>query len=257
MTPRQRRADSAGAELHLLTGAYAIDALSELERAAFTRHLVDCGPCAQEVRELQATAARLAEASAEPPPPELRERVLAAAGGVRQLPPGAPEPAPRAARPWVSRVVGAAAAVLLLVVGGLGVVNRALDRRAAEAELLASQVASVLSAPDARTVPARGTGPGTVTVVVSRTRGRAVVAASGLPRPGADRTYQLWLVPPGGAPRPAGLLEPSQRGSATVLVEGDPGTAAAVAVTVEPAGGSPAPTSAPTYIAPLPSGWRG
>jgi anti-sigma-K factor RskA len=251
VSARPPRRDDPGTDPHLLTGVYAADALTEIERAAFERHLAGCPSCAQEVRELRATTARLAAATTEEPPPALRASVLAAIGEVRQLPPGPAGPTGRGAhRPWVVKVVGAAAAVLLLVVGGLGIINRTLDRRAHDAEILAAQVASVLSAPDARTVPATG-GRGQLTVVVSPSRGRAVVAASGLPAPGAGRTYQLWLVPGSGAPRPAGLLEPGAGGSATRLIDGDPRTAAAVALTNEPAGGSPAPTTRPTHTASL------
>ncbi|WP_103337818.1 zf-HC2 domain-containing protein [Amycolatopsis sp. CA-126428] len=41
------------ADLHTLTGAYAVNALSDLERAQFDRHLNECDACRLEVRELQ------------------------------------------------------------------------------------------------------------------------------------------------------------------------------------------------------------
>jgi hypothetical protein len=69
------------AEPHTLTGAYALD---EREAEDFARHLVDCEAC---TRELQATAAWLARAVAEVPPPMMRRRVMTAIGQVRQLPP--------------------------------------------------------------------------------------------------------------------------------------------------------------------------
>ncbi|MET7439499.1 zf-HC2 domain-containing protein, partial [Streptomyces sp. NPDC005568] len=47
-------------DLHTLTGAYALHALSEDERGAFERHAADCEACTEEVRELTETAARLA-----------------------------------------------------------------------------------------------------------------------------------------------------------------------------------------------------
>ncbi|HYN16781.1 MAG TPA: zf-HC2 domain-containing protein, partial [Actinomycetes bacterium] len=50
------------ADLHTLTGAFAAHALSDTERLAFERHLEACPACAQEVRELQATTARLGSA---------------------------------------------------------------------------------------------------------------------------------------------------------------------------------------------------
>ena len=75
------------ADLHTLTGAYAAHALSDAERLAFERHLDACPACAQEVRELGETAARLGAAVATPPPAALWERVRAEAAATRQLPP--------------------------------------------------------------------------------------------------------------------------------------------------------------------------
>ena len=77
-----------------------------------------------------------------------------------------------------------------------------------------------------------------------------VFLASNLPDLPAQKTYQLWLIPSAGAPCPPGFSKPDAHGSATVvnaqglsLPEGI--MAKAFAVTVEPAGGSRAPTSTP------------
>ncbi|EOD68417.1 zf-HC2 domain-containing protein, partial [Amycolatopsis vancoresmycina] len=59
------------AELHTLTGAYALDAVSDVERAEFERHLGACAACRQEVAELRATGARLGVAASADPPPSL------------------------------------------------------------------------------------------------------------------------------------------------------------------------------------------
>ena len=83
-------------DMHLLTGSYALDALSDLEQEAFGRHLQDCPACEAEVRGLRETAARLAMVKALSPPPPLRARVLAAAYLTRQLrPPVAGQERPR------------------------------------------------------------------------------------------------------------------------------------------------------------------
>jgi hypothetical protein len=87
---------------HLLTGSYAVDALTDQEREGFERHLHHCGSCDAEVRGLRETAARLAMARSLRPPPGLQDRVLAATYGTRQLPP-APGDRPfplRRLRPW-------------------------------------------------------------------------------------------------------------------------------------------------------------
>ncbi|MGH3203480.1 MAG: RskA family anti-sigma factor [Streptosporangiaceae bacterium] len=66
-------------DLHVLSGSYALDALSEPERDSFERHLQHCSLCEDEVRGLRETAARLGLAKTLDPPPQLRSRVLAAA----------------------------------------------------------------------------------------------------------------------------------------------------------------------------------
>ncbi|HEY1175361.1 MAG TPA: zf-HC2 domain-containing protein, partial [Phytomonospora sp.] len=50
-------------DVHTLVGAYALDALDDLDRARVERHLGRCPSCAGEAAELTATAARLADAS--------------------------------------------------------------------------------------------------------------------------------------------------------------------------------------------------
>jgi hypothetical protein len=72
---------------HLLTGSYAVDALTDQEREGFERHLHHCRSCDAEVRGLRETAARLAMARSLRPPPGLQDRVLAATYRTRQLPP--------------------------------------------------------------------------------------------------------------------------------------------------------------------------
>ena len=74
-------------DLHVLSGSYVLDALSEPERDSFERHLQHCPLCQDEVRGLRQTAARLGLAKTLDPPPQLRPRVLAAAYRTRQLPP--------------------------------------------------------------------------------------------------------------------------------------------------------------------------
>ncbi|HYN96853.1 MAG TPA: zf-HC2 domain-containing protein, partial [Pilimelia sp.] len=78
-------------DIHTLAGAYVLDALSDIERAAFDRHLSACEACAAEVAELREAGARLADATWSVPPPRLRETVLAQVRQTRQLPPGRPE----------------------------------------------------------------------------------------------------------------------------------------------------------------------
>src|ERR1700712_4964854 len=74
-------------DIHALSGAYAIDALDDIERAQFERHLAECPACTAEVRSLRETGALLAETTATAPSAALRARVLAGITTVRPLPP--------------------------------------------------------------------------------------------------------------------------------------------------------------------------
>ncbi|HYN67705.1 MAG TPA: zf-HC2 domain-containing protein, partial [Ornithinibacter sp.] len=85
-------------DLHHLSGAYAVDALDDAERASFEQHLALCADCRAEVAELSATAHSLASLAEATPPPSLRASVLSDIARVRPLPPltqdaGAPAPA--------------------------------------------------------------------------------------------------------------------------------------------------------------------
>jgi anti-sigma-K factor RskA len=243
------------ADLHRMSGAYALHALPEEEREAFERHLAGCEPCAQETAELCATAARLGLAASAVPRPELREQVLRRITTVRQEPPGAPGPAGSPGRGTVrgrllSRWALAACLAAATALGGTAVwqhdrAEEALGR-AHTAEQRAAEIADVLSAPDARTRVGALAGGATGSVVVSRSRDRAVFVVSGLPRPPAGKVYQLWF-DEGGAMRSAGLLDPG-RSDQTVLMRGAVGGSSGMGVTVEPAGGSQGPTSAPLAL---------
>ena len=110
-------------DLHTLSGAYAINALSPEEADLFTRHLEGCAACRDEVRELQEAAARMGASQATTPPSSLKARVLAAADQQRQLPPKVTPMDRPPPRRWVPRLVGAAAAVILLATGGFAAVK--------------------------------------------------------------------------------------------------------------------------------------
>ncbi|WP_455680376.1 anti-sigma factor [Streptomyces lavendulae] len=155
-----------------------------------------------------------------------------------------------------------ALAACLAVAAGLGGVaawqyQRADSARqqARAAEAREAALAGVLSAPDARLASGRIPDGGTGTVVLSRERDRAVFVPSGMAAPPAGRVYQLWFAGPGGM-RPAGLMDPARPG-APALLAGPVGGATGVGVTVEPEGGSAAPTTAPLVLLALPGAGTG
>ena len=47
------------ADIHALSGAYAVDAVDDIERAEFERHLATCADCREEVAGFRSTAIQL------------------------------------------------------------------------------------------------------------------------------------------------------------------------------------------------------
>ncbi|CAM5736820.1 anti-sigma factor [Streptomyces microflavus] len=246
------------ADLHTLTGAYALHALPEDERREFERHLGDCEACTQEVRELSATAARLGLAVAETPPRELRERVLREITTVRQEPPahgrrGRTVGNGRTGR-WSTYALAACIAAAAAF-GGVAVwqnqVAQDARQEANQATRQNEQLAQVLSAPDAKTTSGELTGGARGTVVVSQGQNRAVFLASGMERPPSGKVYQLWFNDEG-TMRSAGLMNPAASDDA-VLLDGPVDRATGMGITVEPAGGSAEPTSDPVALMDFPT----
>jgi len=75
-----------------------------------------------------------------------------------------------------------------------------------------------------------------------------------LPALPADKVYQLWIVPQGAAAVSAGLLTPDANGHASLFfpMPADVTAPQALAVTVEPAGGVPAPTGSRVLLGTVP-----
>ncbi len=244
-------------DLHTLTGSYALDALEGEELGEFERHLDRCPSCLSEVRGLRETAARLAMATAERPPAAMREQVLALAERTRQLPPLTGEtPARRAVsrrarRVWIPRfsVAVAALSVAAAVVFGVNQ-NSAQDQlnsirsQLTSAEAHNHALAAVLAASDAHLVSSGTSHGGAVTAIVSPHEGKLVVVTSGLPALPASKVYELWLLGPSVA-RPSGLLGGAQNGHTDPVVAAGLAAGYKLGVTVEPAGGTLRPTTAP------------
>ena len=249
-------------ELHTLSGVYVLDALDVAERDRFTRHLNRCQPCANEVRGLRETATRLAMAVAMSPPAHLRDRVLAAAAGTRQLPPDTEQlPGRRFLRsrrfrrsitarfPRPAAVLAAAAAAVAIV---LGVTEAVTQRELGHVRAQTQAVEAVLSASDARLLTRATSGGGRVTVVVSQSRHALVLTTSGLPPLPAAKVYEVWFLSPGRT-QPAGLLPSPTAGRTPPLVADGLTAGDRIGVTVEPAGGTSRPTTTPILLMSLPT----
>jgi anti-sigma-K factor RskA len=251
-------------ELHALAGAYALNALDGTERDRFERHLQGCRACADEVRGFTATVTAMGMAAASEPPPDLKNRVLAAATITRQLPPVTAEGHPaRAARepelaaprrsalaqrsPWIPRLALGVGAAGLAAATALGVVTITTQQQLDTAQSSNAAVAAVLNAPDAQIASAATSAGGTATVVASVREGTMVFTSSGLRTLPAQKVYELWFLGPGNARR-AGLVPPATGATtAPVLASGlEPGDK--IGVTVEPAGGTNAPTTTPIVV---------
>lgn len=253
-------------EPHTLAGAYALDALTGADRARFERHLARCQQCAQEITGLREATARLAAAVATEPPAGLTQRALAAAARTRQLPPIVPGtripwPARHPAGPgharqaastrgggllrrsWMPRLPLVLAGAMVIVAALLGLADRGAQHQVQQDQLRGRVIAAVLTAQDAHMISAPVRTGGTATVVMSAREHALVFAAAGLPALPPSRCYELWLMRPGGD-RSAGMLPKPQRGmTGPVLGSGlKPGDR--LGLTIEPAGGSPRPTSA-------------
>jgi anti-sigma-K factor RskA len=198
-------------DVHDLTAAYALDALEPDEAKAYEEHLAQCEECREQLAELNASVGALAFGAVAPePPPRLRAAILDAAAAERS------NVVPLPQRRWTPRVLAVAAAAAACVAVGFAV------------SALHSGGKPVVTA--------------TVVVAPDRT---ATLQVTGLAAPPHGKTYEAWIIPNGRAPRPAGTFAGDN-----LALRGKLPPHATVAVTLEPAGGDSAPTTAPVVVAP-------
>ena len=243
--------------VHELAGGYALDALDDAERERFERHLARCSSCAEDVRRMTSTATALAVAVAAEPPPGLKARVLAAAAATPQLPPLPAAAARRrhgrrvARSHWLPRLALGVAAAGVAAAVALAVVTVSTQDRLDRVQAQNQAIAAVLAAPDAQIASAASSVGGRATVVLSYAEQKMIFTSTGLPALPNNKVYELWLLSTGSA-RAAGLLpEPTDGKTAPVLAAGLT-SADKVGVTVEPAGGTSAPTTTPILVMTLP-----
>jgi anti-sigma-K factor RskA len=238
-------------EAEELLGAYALDALPEGEMAAVRAHLASCREHAAKASELRSVAASL-NATVEPvaPPDALRRRVVAGVAATaaaptrldrRREPSATARPAARIRwRP--AYAFGAIAAVLVMAVAGLAAWNVSL--RSELDDRVSPESVIVWPLQDASD-PAASSGY----VVYYSEDDRVTVVGEGLPQPESGKTYQLWAVSDVGRPTSIGLMDVDVRGRAIATAPFRVDGALNLAITIEPAGGSPQPTSDPIFVA--------
>ena len=262
-------------QLHLNTGSYALDALEAGERSEFERFALTDDQTAEEARELSETAALLAYGTvAQTPPPQLKADIMAAIRNKRQLSDHsvvrnissgkkhaghAPGAGSGTRIRWMPAL--AAAAAMVVFAGAVGWVSGqnateadlqkrlvALESQQASASAQQEAMLSIVSAADAQIATTEMPGGASVTVASSKKANQAAVMAQGMPELPAGHTYELWFISAAGAV-PAGLMpNPGAATPGLQVLSGPMGGATHVGITVEPDGGSPAPTTTPLLV---------
>jgi hypothetical protein len=229
---------------------YALGLLDPAEQIAIDDHLrTGCDTCGDALKDaLAVNAIMMSMAPDVVPPARLKRRVMASVG-VQPM-----------SWSWLAAV---AASCMLIVALWLSVQERSRSAELAQARHTLIEVSGqrdrLLQAlsflDDPSTVPVSfGKGqpiPPHGNVFVHSKLGVLLIAAN-LPAAQSGKIYEMWVIPKGGAPRPAGLFQ-SQGGTAMHILSGplDVGTVGAIAVTLEPEAGSSAPTSTPIIVAPV------
>lgn len=213
--------------------AWALGIAEEPERSEIAEHLArECPACMQGIRSAALTTAAMSGAVKEVDPPKrLRGRVVALVA-----------PPPKrifVVLPW------AVSALLALAIVSLALPGR---KESATDTAKLAQALTIINDPVAKDVTfgdpaARGR-------VFVGSKGVVLIAAH-LPALAANRTFQLWLIPAAGKPVPAGTFHGESDSSAVYVYPGQTANAAAVAVTVEPEGGSAQPTTTPFIVTKL------
>jgi anti-sigma-K factor RskA len=230
---------------------YALGVLEDEERAEIDAHLArGCEHCSTALAKALAINAGLLSFVPDQAPPKRLKRRLLAAIGVHYPGWG-----------WVWALSAILAVIVALWLGGqerqrsaeLADARRSLmqvsgerDRLTTALEFLSDPQTQPASFGRGQTAPPRG-------YVFLHPQMGVLLIASNLPAVGEGKTYEMWVVPKGGgAPRPAGLFQ-SEGARAVHILNGplDVTLLSAVAVTVEPAAGSSAPTTTPIIVAPL------
>ncbi|MGH9721920.1 MAG: anti-sigma factor [Bryobacteraceae bacterium] len=242
---------------------YMMGVCEEPERSELLDHLArNCRICVPEMhRAAELVAGFTLSANSVEPPVRLRKRVLASVGA---------EAVPEKGRGWLRTWV-AATVCTTVVLGGLFMRTRdeaatlARDLSEARREVAlrnvelarAGEVLAILNSPETIVrVSAEGAArPPQGKVFLNPARG-VLLIASNLPPAPAGKIYEMWVIPVGGKPVPAGLFQPEPNGTALHFLRGSLNVAstAAIAVTLEAAGGAAQPTTTPIIVAPLKRG---
>ncbi len=253
MTSRSDNCQSIGD----LLGVCALDALEPVEASRMRAHLAHCPRCAQEVDHHRETIGLIAAVGGEAPA-GVWDAIAATIDGPSRAPHEPPPPVlldlartargrKRRPKTWLAAAAATAAAV---TIGAQTLRVDHLDHRVSQLSIAAKQsggfqgLAAALVDPAAKRLTLTSTRPGgdRLGELVILPSGSAYLVSTGMAALPATSTYQLWSVM-AGRPISVGVIGADP---ATVAFSVDPAvTVTAFLVTVEPAGGVVAPTSAP------------
>ncbi len=225
-------------DIHDLAAGYALNALETEERDAFELHLASCDECQREVESYEETAAILASAVTADPPASLKASLLDEIENTEQLPAtSTAKVIDLRSRMQSGRLLIAAAVAAIVFLGGVFASTQLLDTGQ-------SEFASILEQSDAQEAVLTGEGGASFVVAWSPSTGEFALRGEDVPELAADETYEFWFIGDGD-PVNAGLFLEDE--GAVDLTGQLPGTPAVWAITVEPSGGSPAPTGEIIY----------
>ena len=234
-----------------LKDAYVLGALPEEECLEFEQYLAAHPDLQAEMEQLSAVAGLLAFSVREQEPsPDLRRRIMDTVEAE------AVQPRTSQRRSWLSRLweaVGprdlALAAAAMLVIGLFSwsmLLQGEVRDLQGRVQSLQSQPQDQSQGPQMIALGGTGTEQGVRAELITLEGDRAVLVAENMPPAPEGKTYQIWVIK-GDTPKPSGLFEP-KGDSIAAVVENPVEGADAVAVTVEPEGGSRKPTTDPMLV---------
>jgi len=230
-----------------LKDAYVLGALPEEERREFEEYLASRPERQAEIGELGTVASLLALSPQEQePPPELRRRIMDAVEAEAVH----PAESRRSWRALIGEFLGprnlALGAAALLVIG-LFSWNMVLQGEMQDLQGRIQSLQDQPQEPQMVELGGAGTEQGARAELVTLEGERAVLVVENMPPVPEGKTYQIWVIEDD-VPKPSGLFKPKQD-SVAAVVEHPLGGGDVIAVTVEPEGGSPKPTSDPMLAA--------
>jgi anti-sigma-K factor RskA len=240
-----------------LKDAYVLGALPEEERVEFEQYLVAHPDLQAEIEELSTIAGLLAFSPQEQEPSaELRHKIMDTVEAEAVHPAEVVHPRPSQRRSWLSRLweaVGprdlALAAATVLAIGLFSwsmLLQGEVRDLQGRVQSIQSQPQDQSQGPQMIALGGAGTEQGVRAELVTLEGDRAVLVAENMPPAPEGKTYQIWVIK-GDTPKPSGLFDP-QKASIAAVVENPVEGADAVAVTVEPEGGSKKPTTDPMLV---------